>query len=84
MLIIPATLLVASDNDDRVSPFHSFKFLSQLQTYGGTKNPYVLYYQEQAGHSGSGVFDNQITRKAYVYTFIYKYLGIESKIYFED
>ena len=80
----PATLLVASDNDDRVSPFHSFKFLSQLQTYGGTKNPYVLYYQEQAGHSGSGVFDNQITRKAYVYTFIYKYLGIESKIYFED
>ncbi len=80
----PATLLVASDNDDRVNPFHSFKFLSQLQTKGGSKNPYVLYYQEKAGHSGSSVFDNQITRKAFVYTFIYKYLGMESKIYFED
>lgn len=80
----PATLLVASDNDDRVSPFHSFKFLSELQAKAGSKNPYVLYYQEKAGHSGSSVFDNQITRKAYVYTFIYKYLGIEGKIYFED
>ncbi len=80
----PATLLVASDNDDRVSPFHSFKFISQLQAKGSGKNPYVLYYQEKAGHSGSRVFDERMKTKAYVCSFIYKYLGIEGRIYFED
>jgi prolyl oligopeptidase len=80
----PATLLVASDNDDRVSPFHSFKFLSHLQAKGGKKNPYVLYYVEKAGHSGSRIFDDYIKTKAYVYSFIFKYLDMEKKIYFED
>ncbi len=80
----PATLLVASDNDDRVNPFHSFKFISQLQTNGLSNNPYVLYYQENSGHNGSNIFDERMKTKAYVYSFIYKYLGIENKIYFED
>lgn len=80
----PATLLVASDNDDRVNPFHSFKYISQLQNNGSGKNPYVLYYQENSGHSGSNIFDEQMKTKAYVYSFIYKYLDIENKIYFED
>ncbi len=80
----PATLLVASDNDDRVNPFHSFKFISQLQTNGLGKNPYVLYYQENSGHNGSNIFDERMKTKAYVYSFIYKYLEIENKIYFED
>lgn len=80
----PVTLLVASDNDDRVNPFHSFKFLSQLQTKGSGKNPYVLFYQRKAGHGGSKIFDEHIKTKAFVYAFIYKYLGMENKIYFED
>lgn len=33
----PATLLVASGNDDRVLPFHSFKFLARLQERGSPK-----------------------------------------------
>jgi prolyl oligopeptidase len=80
----PATLLVASDNDDRVSPFHSFKFLSQLQFNGSGKNPYILYYEQDAGHHGSRVLDERMKTKAFVYSFIYKYLGMENKIYFED
>jgi len=80
----PATLLVASDNDDRVNPFQSFKFISELQSSGTSKNPYVLYYVENAGHGGSRVFDERIKTDAYIYSFIYKYLGMEKKIYFED
>ncbi len=80
----PATLLVASDNDDRVLPFHSFKFLSQLQTKGSGKNPYVLYYQEKSGHQGNDVFDDRINTKAYIYAFIFKYLGMERYVFFED
>ena len=80
----PATLLVASDNDDRVLPFHSYKFLSTLQEKGSGKNPYVLYYQGKAGHSGSKIYDERLKMKSYIYAFIYKYLGMENKIYFED
>jgi prolyl oligopeptidase len=81
----PATLLVASDNDDRVLPFHSFKFLSELQTKGTGSNPYVLYYQEKSGHSGSDVFKKRIEADAFIYSFIFKYLEIEKKIkYYEN
>ncbi|MBK8874637.1 MAG: S9 family peptidase [Bacteroidetes bacterium] len=47
----PATLLVAGYNDDRVNPFHSFKFLAELQEKGSRNNPYVLYYNIRGGHS---------------------------------
>ncbi|MBN1183254.1 MAG: S9 family peptidase [Bacteroidales bacterium] len=81
----PATLLVASDNDDRVLPFHSFKFLSELQTKGTGNNPYVLYYQEKSGHSGSDVLEKGIETDAFIYSFIFKYFGIEKKIrYYEN
>jgi len=80
----PATLLVASDNDDRVLPFESFKFLSELQAKGTGNNPYVLYYQEKSGHSGSDVFKKRIETDAFVYSFIFRYLGIEKKIKYEE
>jgi prolyl oligopeptidase len=81
----PATLLVAAENDDRVLPFHSFKFLSELQANGTGRNPYVLYYQEKAGHSGSDIFSEKIKTEAYIYSFIFKHLGIEKKIrYFDE
>jgi prolyl oligopeptidase len=80
----PATLLVASDNDDRVSPFHSFKFLAELQTKGTGKNPDILYYVPNAGHHGSRIWDERMKQKAFVYGFIFKYLGMEKSLYFED
>ncbi len=80
----PPTLLIASNNDDRVNPFHSFKFLSQLQEKGSGKNPYILFYQENAGHTGNRVFEDRMKIKSITYSFIYKYLGMEGKVYFED
>lgn len=62
----PSVLLVASDNDDRLSPFHSFKFLAELQAKGDGKNPYLLYYQHNAGHTGSDVFNAEVKKKAFV------------------
>lgn len=78
----PATLLVASDNDDRVNPFHSFKFLSQLQEKSISKNPYILYYEENAGHSGSPVYDSRVNRNAFIYSFIFSHLDMDRRIYF--
>lgn len=78
----PATLLVASDNDDRVNPFHSFKFLAQLQALGAKNNPYILYHQANAGHSGSSVFDQRVNQDAFIYSFIFSQLGMDKRIYF--
>lgn len=75
----PATLLVASDNDDRVNPFHSFKFLAELQSNGGKKEPYLLYYEKGGGHNGSDVLKKQTETKAYIYSFIFKQLGMKAR-----
>jgi prolyl oligopeptidase len=76
----PATLLVASENDDRVNPFHSYKFLAKLQAEAGSANPYVLYLQKNAGHNGSSVYDEYKQEEAYIYAFIFKYLGMSRNL----
>lgn len=78
----PATLLVASSFDDRVNPFHSFKFLSQLQEKGVGENPQILYYIDKVGHSGSPVWEKRVESKAFVYSFIFDHLGMNKRIYF--
>jgi len=80
----PATLLVASDNDDRVPPFHSFKLLAALQARKTSPVPYALYYIKNAGHSGSAIFENQIEMESYIYSFLYRHMGIERKIRYVD
>ncbi|MEO8760812.1 MAG: prolyl oligopeptidase family serine peptidase [Bacteroidia bacterium] len=80
----PATLLTASDNDDRVNPFHSFKFLAELQDKGSITQPYLLYYEKDGGHNGSHVYDKSIETKAFIYSFIFKQLGMEKKIKYLD
>jgi prolyl oligopeptidase len=79
----PATLLVAGDNDDRVDPFHSFKFLAALQANAAEKNPCILYYEKQAGHVISRDVEKTENTEAFIYAFIYKYLGIENKISYD-
>ena len=76
----PATLLVASDNDDRVNPFHSFKFLAELQAKGSGSEPYLLYYEKKGGHSGSVTSEKRVETEAYIYSFIFKQLGMEKEI----
>jgi prolyl oligopeptidase len=76
----PATLLVASDNDDRVNPFHSFKFMAQLQANGTSENPCVLYYEKKSGHSGSDNYEIELKTQSYIYSFIFKYLGMHEPI----
>jgi prolyl oligopeptidase len=70
-------LLVASDNDDRVAPFHSFKFLASVQEKTFGTNPHILYYAKRAGHSGNGSFANFLNENAYIYSFIFDQLGME-------
>ena len=50
--VYPATLLLASANDPRVSPANSFKFAARLQA-SGTSEPVLLRTSMTTGHVGT-------------------------------
>jgi prolyl oligopeptidase len=82
-VIYPATLLVAAANDDRVNPFHSFKFTAGLQEKTIGDNPIVLYYQEDAGHTTNKIMDSQLETEAYIYSFVFQHLGMNRRARFK-
>jgi prolyl oligopeptidase len=49
----PPTLITTADHDDRVVPWHSFKFGAQLQWVQGCDNPILVRVETRAGH-GAG------------------------------
>lgn len=48
----PITLIITSENDDRVPPIHSYKFAAKLQGRAAQKNPIYLKTLKDAGHYG--------------------------------
>jgi prolyl oligopeptidase len=70
----PGMLIITSDNDERVPPFHSYKFVARLQNRTAQKNPILLKVEKNAGHYGSVGFLNSVKKKAEFYGYIYKYL----------
>jgi len=49
----PATLVTTADRDDRVVPWHSYKFAAELQRVQGCNKPVLLRVETRAGH-GAG------------------------------
>ena len=49
----PATLVTTADRDDRVVPWHSYKFAAELQRVQGCATPVLLRVETRAGH-GAG------------------------------
>ena len=66
----PSCLILTSENDDRVPPFHSYKFASRLQNREVQKNPILLKVMKKAGHSGSSNKSQFINAKAEMFGFI--------------
>ncbi|RZJ68994.1 MAG: S9 family peptidase, partial [Flavobacterium sp.] len=48
----PTTLIITSDNDDRVPPVHSYKFAARLQGRPAQTNPVYLKTRRSSGHYG--------------------------------
>jgi prolyl oligopeptidase len=69
----PATLIVTAENDDRVPPFHSYKFASTLQNNPGQTNPVLLLVEKDAGHHGYQTIADRLEYEAGVYSFILKH-----------
>jgi prolyl oligopeptidase len=66
----PAMLIVTSENDDRVPPLHSYKFVARLQGRSAQKNPILLKTELDSGHSGASTLHSSIKEKADIYGFI--------------
>jgi prolyl oligopeptidase len=73
----PNVLLITGDNDDRVPPFQSYKFLAALQEHGDPTSLYQLYIVPGAGHSGALTQDDWINKMLFEYYFLFDQLDLK-------
>jgi len=66
----PTMLVLTSDNDDRVPPLHSYKFVAKLQNRKSQINQILLKVGKKSGHYGSSTYISYVREKADVYGFI--------------
>lgn len=75
-IVYPATMLVTAENDDRVPPLHSYKFLATLQEKSRGTNSHILYFEEDSGHAGGETFERNNREQAFELSFIFKQMGL--------
>lgn len=72
----PITLLITSENDDRVPPIHSYKFAAKLQNREAQKNPVFLKTHKNAGHYGKvSTYKDYVEQEAEFYNFLLYHLN---------
>ncbi|MCL3781943.1 S9 family peptidase [Prolixibacteraceae bacterium JC049] len=71
----PAMLVMTSNNDERVPPFHSYKFVAELQNRNAQKNPILLRVDWNAGHHGSSNIKKSVRETCDKYSFIMEMLN---------
>ena len=72
----PPTLVTTADHDDRVVPWHSFKFAAALQYAQGCANPVLIRIETRAGHGAGKPTWMQVEDSANHWAFLVKHLGI--------
>jgi prolyl oligopeptidase len=72
----PPTLVTTADRDDRVVPWHSYKFAAELQRAQKCSNPVLLRVETRAGHGAGKPVWMQIEDFADQWAFLVKSLGI--------
>lgn len=72
----PTTLILAGENDDRVTPFQSYKFAAKLQNRAAQKNPVYINVLKKAGHNGRGqTYDGRIESQSEYFSFLLYHLN---------
>lgn len=72
----PATLVTASDTDDRVVPGHSFKFAARLQHAQAGEAPVLIRIESRGGHGGAPALSEQIEEYTDILAFLVRNLGM--------
>jgi prolyl oligopeptidase len=72
----PATLIIADENDDRVVPWHSYKFAAALQAAQACEQPALIRIETRSGH-GAGASTSKIV-EAYAdqWAFVAEQIGL--------
>jgi prolyl oligopeptidase len=76
-ICLPPTLVTTADHDDRVVPWHSFKFSSELQHKQSCDNPILVRVETRAGHGAGTPTWMQIESIADQYAFLADQLGMK-------
>jgi prolyl oligopeptidase len=72
----PAIMVVTGENDSRVAPWHSFKFVAALQAAQAGPAPVLLALGSDAGHFGATTLTAQLRERADVYAFLLEVLDV--------
>lgn len=75
----PPTLVTTADRDDRVVPWHSYKYTAALQAAQGCGNPIMLRVETRAGHGAGKPVWMQIEDYADQWAFLVRSLGMEGE-----
>ncbi|KAF8883417.1 prolyl oligopeptidase [Infundibulicybe gibba] len=76
--ILPPTLLLTADHDDRVVPMHSFKHAAALQyTLPHNPNPLLLRVDKKAGHGAGKSTEKRIKEAADKWGFVAQSMGLK-------
>jgi prolyl oligopeptidase len=74
----PPTLITTADHDDRVVPWHSYKFAAALQAAQLCAKPVLIRIETRAGHGAGKPVWMQIEDYADQWAFLARWLGIEA------
>jgi prolyl oligopeptidase len=72
----PPTLITTADHDDRVVPWHSYKFAAALQAVQVCGNPVLIRIETRAGHGAGKPVWMQVDDYADQWAFLAKWLGM--------
>ena len=72
----PPTLVTTADRDDRVVPWHSYKFAAELQAAQSCANPVMIRIETRAGHGAGKPVWMQIEDIADQFGFVANALGM--------
>lgn len=70
----PMTIIFTADNDDRVPPFHSYKFAAALQNREAQKNEIYVITKKDLGHYGGNTYQKHVEEQAQFYDYLIRYL----------
>ena len=74
----PPTLITTADHDDRVVPWHSYKFAAALQAAQVCANPILIRIETRAGHGAGKPVWMQVDDYADQLAFVARWLGMQS------
>ena len=72
----PAILMLVSDGDDRVAPWHGYKMLAAWQAANVSDRPILLRGEDKSGHKGGASASKTVARYTDMWAFLFWQLNV--------